>query len=105
MSARRVETPEWLVYTPSQYVLKLSNSCVKNLLQDSIVMKFRHFDSNISEESPALGVWVFVSDVKLVLPVLRSSYSTLVRQSRIDIKTDSQSTAEGQSFLPPQFAG
>jgi hypothetical protein len=67
-------------------------------------MKFRHFDSNISEESPALGVWVFVSDVKLVLPVLRSSYSTLVRQSRIDIKTDSQSTAFCRRSLPVEPA-
>lgn len=51
------------------------------------------------------GVQIFVSDVKLVLPVLRSSYSILVCLSTIDITIDSRSTAEGQSFLPPLFVG
>lgn len=47
-----------------------------DLLQDSTTVKFRHFESNRSEESPVLGVQAFMSGEKLILPLFRSSYTT-----------------------------
>lgn len=55
MTVHHGETRGWQAYKPVS-MSRLNSSCIMNLLQDSTTVKFRHFESNSSEESPVLGV-------------------------------------------------